>query len=346
MLKPVNLYRKRVNHWFYECLTVIVVMALLAWFYHNWSIHINQLSRPVSLRFLFEPAGFFLSEHWFSYDPSDPCWYAIFLAAINTFVLGFTVAMVASCLGLLLGALAAKPNTKTAKAIAVYVDFFRNTPLVVQLLFWYFGIFYQLPQDSEPLLFGWLVISIKQLEIFIGDYFIFMTYLYGFLSVYFIIVERSVGLSISTVMMFLIYLNFDHTNQIIISTEWLALFICLTCYTTAYLTEIVRGAIMSLPKWIAETADTLGLSKWQTFYRIIFPITSKMIKPMFVNQFISVMKNTSAGLLIGYPELMNVLAGTVLNLSGEPIVCISIMMLLYLMFSYVFELLLIHDSKL
>ena len=316
------------------------------WLYHNWSTHVNHLSRPISFRFLFEPAGFFLSEHWFAYEPSDPCWYAIFLASINTFVLGFSVVMAATCLGLVLGALAARPNTKTSRIIAGYVDFFRNTPLLVQLFFWYFGIFYQLPETSEPFLYGWFMINVKHLAIYIGDYFLFMTYLYGCLSIYFMFVQRSLGMSISSIMMFLIYLNFDHTNQIIISTEWLALFICLTCYTTAYMTEIVRGAIMSLPKWIDETSEALGLSLWQKYYTIIFPITSTMIKPMFVNQFISVMKNTSIGLLIGYPELMNVLTGTILNLSGEPMVCIFLMMLLYLVFSYVFELLLIHDRTL
>jgi ABC-type amino acid transport system permease subunit len=102
----------------------------------------------------------------------------------------------------------------------------------------------------------------------------------------------------------------------------------------AYLAEIVRGAIEALPRGQWEAAAALGLSRAETIRQIILPQVFRIVLPSFGNQYISLTKSTSLGIAIGYPDLFNVY-GTISNQTGRNLEGILIVMLIYLLLSWV-----------
>ena len=90
----------------------------------------------------------------------------------------------------------------------------------------------------------------------------------------------------------------------------------LTVYTAAFIAEIVRGAILALPRGQWEASAALGMSRGRTYRDVVMPQVFRVVLPAFGNQYISLAKTTSLGIAIGYPDLFNVY-GTVANQSGR-----------------------------
>ena len=145
--------------------------------------------------------------------------------------------------------------------------------------------------------------------------------------------------------MCLIYFNFSYSQYFSVSIEWLALYCTLTLYTSSYICEIVRASLLSIPISIDEAATALGLKQRDKFRYVILPIALKSMRPMLINQYITIMKNTSIGILIGYPELMNVLTGTIINATGQTFTCVLLMMLIYLSVCLFCQLLFINKNE-
>lgn len=335
MLTYMHGNQKQPFNWRYESLTLFIFIIVLYFLFHNW--HLNQPPQRIqeSWSFLVEPSSFFISDRWLSFEPSDPYWYAILIAAINTFVLGISVITFGTCLGVLIGLFEVMPSLKMKWFSSIYIDVFRNTPLVAQLFFWYFGVVYCFPYNDTTYFAGLLTVNIRSITMYMGDFFLFMTYVYAMIFVYFLVIKRSWGLSISALLMFIIYLNFDNERYFSISTEWLALCTTLTLYSTAYIAEIVKTCLLSIPTSVDDAASSIGLTTFQKYRLILFPTAAIAMRPMMVNQYVTIMKNTSIGLLIGYPELMNILIGTIVNATGQTMLCVSLMMVLYLLICYV-----------
>ena len=100
------------------------------------------------------------------------------------------------------------------------------------------------------------------------------------------------------------------------SPEFVALLLGLTVYTAAFIAEIVRGAILALPRGQWEASAALGMSRGRTYRDVVMPQVFRVVLPAFGNQYISLAKTTSLGIAIGYPDLFNVY-GTVANQSGR-----------------------------
>ena len=326
----MRVYKYPSIHWRYECLTLISLCLIGLWLYANWLFNSSQHHFFESTKFLFEPANFFISDHWLSYKPTDPTWFAILVAAINTFVLGVAVSSASTFFGFILGVLASDRKYQCQWLVKAYVDIFRNTPLVAQLLFWYFGVFYFLPISNQSYLDGFFIVSIRGIDIYSHVLFAVMGCLYFLLSLYFAFAKRSFGLFLTALLMCIIYFDFSKADSFTLSIEWLALFVSLTLYTTSYIAEIVRGALLTVPISKLDAATALGLKKRQKFFYVALPSAFKIMQPMLVNQYVTVIKNSSIGILIGYPELMNVLTGTIINATGQTLVCVLLMMLIYL----------------
>src|SRR5262249_37645870 len=118
------------------------------------------------------------------------------------------------------------------------------------------------------------------------------------------------------------------------SPEFSALLLGLTVYTAAFIAEIVRGAILALPRGQWEASAALGMSRAATFADVVVPQVYRVVLPAFGNQYISLAKTTSLGIAIGYPDLFNVY-GTVSNQSGRSLEGVIVAMLAYLLLSWV-----------
>lgn len=240
----MHIYQKKKIHWLYELLSFFFLAVIVAWFFFNWQQNTTKYHLSDSWSFLFGPANFFISDYWLLFSPKDPTWYAILIASINTFILGISVMVSSTFFGLIIGFFATYPKYKMQWFSKIFVDVFRNTPLVGQLFFWYFGVFYMMPENVHSYYNGLLTVSIQSLSIYTGNLFSILSVIYFFICLYFSFVKRSLGISLMSLLMCLIYFNFSYSQYFSVSIEWLALYCTLTLYTSSYICEIVRASLL------------------------------------------------------------------------------------------------------
>jgi general L-amino acid transport system permease protein len=126
--------------------------------------------------------------------------------------------------------------------------------------------------------------------------------------------------------------GFNFAGGIVIIPEFMALFLALSIYTSAFIAEIVRAGILAVSHGQTEAAAALGLRPTHTLRLVIIPQAMRVIIPPLTSQYLNLTKNSSLAVAIGYPELVAV-GGTILNQTGKAIEVISIWMLVYLSLS-------------
>jgi general L-amino acid transport system permease protein len=129
--------------------------------------------------------------------------------------------------------------------------------------------------------------------------------------------------------------GFNFAGGMRVLPEFVALVVGLSIYTAAFIAEIVRAGILSVSHGQTEAAQSLGLSRGQTLKLVIIPQALRVIVPPLTNQFLALTKNSSLAVFIGYPDLVQVFAGTVLNQTGAAVQVIAITMAVYLVISLV-----------
>ncbi|CAH0352873.1 ABC transporter permease subunit [Aquabacterium sp. CECT 9606] len=263
------------------------------------------------LDFLNQPAGFGIGETGLLvYDASQPLWRAMAVGLGNTLRVSLPALVFATALGTLvaLSRRAAHPGLRTAGQ--VYIDVVRNVPLLVQLLMWYFLLLDWLPDTTLAL--GWLPgVTLSK----------------GGLSFPWLAADHSGwlwslpaqdGLSV--------------TGGATVTPEYLAVFMALVTYTAAFVAEVVRAGLESVPKSLSEAALTLGALPHQVMLRVVLPQALRTMVPAMTNQYLNLVKNSSLAVAVGYPDLVSV-GNTALNQTGRAVECILVMMSVYLTLS-------------
>jgi general L-amino acid transport system permease protein len=129
--------------------------------------------------------------------------------------------------------------------------------------------------------------------------------------------------------------GFNFVGGLRVLPEFVALVLGLSLYTAAFIAEIVRAGILAVSHGQTEAAQSLGLSRSQTLKLVIIPQAQRVIIPPLTNQFLALTKNSSLAVFIGYPDLVQVFAGTVLNQTGAAVQVIAITMAVYLVISLI-----------
>ncbi len=127
--------------------------------------------------------------------------------------------------------------------------------------------------------------------------------------------------------------RFNFVGGFTIEPEFMALLAGLSTYTAAFIAEIVRSGVSAVPRGQTEAAMALGFSRRDMLRLIIVPQAMRIIIPPLTNQYLNLTKNSSLATAIGYPDLVSVFAGTVLNLTGQAVEVILITMGVYLTLS-------------
>jgi len=120
--------------------------------------------------------------------------------------------------------------------------------------------------------------------------------------------------------------------------ELAALAVALSVYTAAFIAEVVRAGLLSVSAGQIEAANALGLRPGLTLRLIVLPQAMRVIVPPLTSQYLNLIKNSSLAVAIGYPDLVQVFAGTVLNITGQAVEVIAITMAVYLFISLVVSL--------
>lgn len=315
-----------------------------------------------SFGFLGTPAGFEISEGLvptaqglvkFASDMTNA--QALMAGLGNTLKVAIVAILLSTLIGVTLGVCRLSTNWLIRKLAFWITEFLRNTPLLIQLTFWYIAVVLQLPPVRQAPEFLGTIISQQ------GIWFPAPVTTGGAgLAVFLLALVTGAGallpafrarrawlagaavllLALAFAAGFRMSLSLPQVNRFradggfAVSPEYAALTLAITINSAAYLGEIVRGAIEALPRGQWEAADAIGLSRHSVLRDVVLPQVFRVVMPSFGNQYISLAKNTSLGIAIGYPDLFNVY-GTVSNQTGRSLEGVVIAMAIYLILSWV-----------
>jgi general L-amino acid transport system permease protein len=114
--------------------------------------------------------------------------------------------------------------------------------------------------------------------------------------------------------------------------ELMALFLALSIYTGTYVAEAVRAGIQAVSHGQTEAAGALGFRRGLTLRLVVVPQAMRVIIPPLASTYLSLTKNSTLAVAIGYPDLVAV-GGTVLNQTGQAIEVVGLWMITYLVLS-------------
>ncbi len=356
-------WRRRMFGMVKQAAIVLAVVAIVIWFALSVRAGLARNGIAFDMGFLAQPAGFDISEgiviaadglrHFQSSDSNAQALLAGFGNSVKTAVLAIVLCTI---LGTLMGLGRLSHNILVRQLSFGLVELVRNTPMLIQLVFWYFAVVLKLPAVQEaPRWFGGLIASQQGIFLpglavapsastisvlaLIGAVLAIVGALAMSTRRRAFVVIAGVALCVSMAQGLPLELSTPKVNGFAVaggfsaSPEFAALLLGLTVYTAAFIAEIVRGAVLALPKGQWEAAAALGMSRTATFRDVVVPQVYRVVLPAFGNQYISLAKTTSLGIAIGYPDLFNVY-GTVSNQSGRSLEGVIVAMLAYLVLSW------------
>ncbi|WP_374264359.1 ABC transporter permease subunit [Zoogloea sp.] len=291
-----------------QALIVLAVAGLLALLAVTAAGHLAQRGIRSGFDFLLEPAGFTLGESLLPVDAGDSTLRAFVAGLANTLRLALPGAALAFGVGIVVGFGRIADNPLVRRLASAYVSAFRNIPLLLQLLAWYFILTDLLPAaDAALRLAPGVYLSKSGLALpWWGEA--------GFE------LPEPAGFGID--------------GGARLTPEYLAMLIGLVLYSAAYIAEILRAALEALPPGQRLAALATGMTPRQAFRYVLLPQAWRAALPPVTSQLLNLFKNASLAVAIGYPDLVSV-AGTSLNQTGRAIECLSIVIAVYLLLSLV-----------
>jgi len=294
---------KRARRLAYQAVALLVALLALAWLVHNAAVNLEDRRIASGFSFLGREAGFQISESPFlRYSASDTYLDALFVGLANTLRVSLIGILAATLLGATVGVFRLSKNGLLRTLAAAYVEFIRNSPLLVQLFFWYALITEGLPAPREAL---------QPLPgVFLSNR-----------GVYFPLPGNVPVLE-----------GFNFAGGMVVTPEFAALLVGLSIYTAAFIAEIVRAGVLAVSRGQWEAAFAIGLTRAQALRRVVMPQALRVIIPPAASQYLNIAKNSSLAVAIGYPDLVSV-ANTAINQTGQAIEGVAIIMAVYLTIS-------------
>ena len=359
---------------FSQIFVVVVVLGLGLFFYNNMITGLREKHTvAISFSFLSQTAGFDIGESLIEYSREKTYARAFVVGLLNTFQVAFLGIIFATALGVVIGVMRLSTNYLINRIAAVYIEIFRNIPLLVLLIFWAQAVFLKLPRVNEAItLPGPIFLSNRSVAVpwgtpteSWGAYLIVLaagvvlgaiiayvmreqgkrTGRMPLITLWFLVTVAAVGLVGWLVLPQPLTLDqpfldgFNIAGGKVLSQQFMALLSGLIIYTAAFIAEVVRAGIQSVSKGQREASTALGLSPAQTLRLIIFPQSLRVIIPPLTSQYLNLTKNSSLAIAIGYPDLFAVAGSTILNQTGREIEVFALIMGTYLSLSLITSLL-------
>jgi len=353
-------WNRRFRAWIPQALLILLVGAVVSFFAYNASLNIGRQKLSFGLDFLSREAGFGIGETFIEYSSQSSFARAFLTGLVNTIVVSAHALVLATVIGFAVGIGSLSTNQALRRVCLTYVALFRNVPLLLQLYLWYSIATGLLPTSAEA--WGAFGVQISRVGVFLPMLHLQPTALstvaglaaaiaVGF-AVWRFIFDRRAGvvaflailaaaLLAGTIALVVaggasfelpVWQKFRFNGGIKFSPEFSALLVGLSIYSGSFIAEIVRTGILAVKKGQKEAAQALGLSPGQTMRYIVIPQASRVIIPPLTSQYLNLVKNSSLGVAIGYPDLVSI-GNTTLNITGRAIECVAIMMAVYLSMS-------------
>ena len=288
----LNWRSQRVRAWCYQAVLIGILIVLVGWLLHNTLGNMRMRGIQSGFDFLLDPAGFDIGESMFTFTSTQTYGAAFLVGLFNTLRVSCIAIVICTLWGTVLGIGRLSGNALARGLCYIYTELFRNIPLLLQLLMWYVVLVELMPDTETPLHFRDWVLLSKE------------------------------GLALPWLM----------SEGLTLTPEFLALTWGLTLYTSAFVAEVIRSGIQSVPLGQVEAALSIGLSPWQRLRLVVLPQALRLIVPPLTNQYLNAIKNSSLAVAIGYPDLVSI-SNTTLNQTGRAVECIAIVMAVYLTLS-------------
>ena len=305
-------HQKQARRWLYQLALLLGLGLLLAWLLSNTLANMKARGIQSGFDFLWANAGFDIGESMIAFDSSEPYWRAFWVGLLNTLRVSVVGIVICSVLGTLIGVGRVSNNALARGMGYAYTELFRNVPVLLQLLIWYVLLVEFMPDSQSPLHFNdWFYLSKNGISFPVPVW------------------DASVPGLVWDVP---VWLDGEITQGISLTPEFLAITLGLSFYTSAFVAEVVRAGIVSVPRGQLEAAKSIGLSNWQTTRQVLLPQAMRVIIPPLTNQYLNLTKNSSLAVAIGYPDLVSI-SNTALNQTGRAVECIALIMAVYLCLS-------------
>ena len=368
-LTPAALWRRRrTRRYMLQAVFLLAVGLVVAY------LIAQALDLELDFDFLSGPGGFSISHQWLTdYVATDSRLAAYTTGIVNTIRLVLIGIVLTTVIGVLAGIARLSSNWLLSRLASLYVETIRNTPLLVQITFWYIAVFLELPEIVENRnLFGALYFSNRALALpFVdsdGAFGIWLIFLFvGAVSAWWARArllrgEEATGRTLhATPVALLLFAvigavgflatgfplaaDVPHTSVtpfgirtidggLQVTPEFAAILVGLVLYTGAFIAEIVRGSIQALPRGQSEAAAAIGLSAYQRMILIILPQALRIMIPPLTNQYLNLTKNSSLAVAIAFPELVFV-GTTIINNIGHAVPVFILIFATYLALSLV-----------
>jgi general L-amino acid transport system permease protein len=346
----------------YQLVTVALILLVVFYLANNTSTNMKARGIQSGFDFMLGGAGFDIGESLFPFDSAEPYWKAYLVGFVNTLRVAVIGIILTTILGTLVGVGRFSRNALVRGVCVCYVEFFRNIPVLLQLLMWYLMFTEVLPDSNAPIVFGPLYLSKGGLNFPIpvwasGHAWAVAGLVLGIVAAVFYrryarksfentgVVKSMFWTPVAIVLAFGLLgwllggapteLNmpiqgeFAIENGGALTPEYLSVLLGLTVYTAAFVAEVVRGGIHSVALGQSEAASALGLSRGQAMRLVMLPQALRVIIPPVTNQYLNLTKNSSLAVAIGYPDVVSI-ANTAINQTGRAVECIAVIMLVYL----------------
>ena len=346
----------------YQVIAIAAIAGVVWFLAHNTLTNMRVRGIQSGFDFLSQAAGFDIGESLYPFDSAQPYWQAFLVGVTNTLRVAVLGIILATVLGTLLGVGRFSRNALVRGICLSYVEFFRNIPVLLQLLMWYVMLTEVLPAAANAWVVGPFFLSKGGLNFPIpvwgtGQLWAAYGLLPGLLLGWayrrwsvrqfeatgqprsMVILPAMIVLLASVAGWALggaptdfnrpVMGDFSIENGGALTPEFLAVLMGLTLYTAAFIAEVVRGGIASVARGQGEAASALGLSQNQEMRLVMLPQALRVIIPPLTNQYLNLTKNSSLAVAIGYPDVVSI-ANTALNQTGRAVECISLVMLVYL----------------
>ncbi len=370
MKTPFN--DRRFRSWLIQAAVLGVLVILVGYGIYNTAHNLQRAGVTTGFGFLENRAGFNISQTLVSYTGDSSYARALLVGVLNTLLVSALAIVTSTVIGFSLGVLRLSPNWLLAKMAEGYTEIVRNIPLLLQILFWYLAVLSPLPGPRQAYGFGDIIFLCNrgmqiptllpgQNLLPIGGAFALALILSWILFVWNRRRQIKTGLRFPAALVSLLLIillplaaqaatgsflkfeipalrGFNFSGGITVLPELIALWIALSLYTATFIGEYVRSGILAVDPGQKEAASALGHRGWTTYWLIIIPQAMRAITPPLISQYLTLVKNSSLAVVIGYPDLVHVFAGTALNQSGQAVEIISITMAVYLVISLVISL--------
>ena len=325
-------------------------------------IRMQEQGMAYGFGILARPTGWDISSVFLEQTPLDPYWWVLVVALANTLFVTVIGIVLATIAGFAIGILRHAGNPLLSLILAVYVETFRNIPLILQLVFWY-ATFSSLPPARQA-------IEILP-DVYLANQGLFLPsfhladsgalaalILMALLILWIAIARRIValpagrleivwktaailatGAALAALALTVLHANvpvkqqFSFAGGLVMPLELFTLIFAITVFSSAYIAEVVRGGLQSVPTGLWEAAHAVGLGRWQTYAFVILPVALRAILPSLGNQYVFIAKSTALGIAIGFSDIFAVSIVSITQ-SGQTIEFLVIMMGLYLVLNY------------